>query len=54
MTTTYAELLLHTIIDTYIDIMGSAAWEAKTRQEQHDIIMTMVKDVNKALDNLSK
>lgn len=36
----------------YIEIMGVEKWNSLTEEEQHDVIMLMVKDATKALDRI--
>lgn len=38
------------VINAYIEVMGRDAWNARTAEEQHDIIMTLVRDALKALE----
>lgn len=47
--TVYREIVL-AVINAYIEVMGRDAWNEKNPQEQHDIIMTLVRDALKALE----
>mgnify|MGYP006874651306 CR=1 FL=1 len=38
--------LVNTIIDAYIEVMGAEKWNSLTADEQHTVIMTIVKDLN--------
>lgn len=38
--------LVNTIIDAYIEVMGTEKWNSLTADEQHTVIMTIVKDLN--------
>lgn len=42
--------IVDAIIEAYIAVMGEAKWNSLTEQEQHDVIMIIVKDANKALN----
>lgn len=42
------------IIRAYIGEMGWEAWEAKIPQEQHDIIILIVKDALKAIESIER
>lgn len=41
--------LVNTIIDAYIEVMGIEKWNSLTADEQHTVIMTIVKDLNSRL-----
>lgn len=47
--TVYRDVVL-AVINAYIEVMGRDAWNGKTAEEQHDIIMTLVRDALKALE----
>lgn len=49
--TIYREIVL-AVINAYIEVMGRDAWNEKTGAEQHDIIMTLVKDALKVLESI--
>lgn len=49
--TVYRDVVL-AVINAYIEVMGRDAWNSKTTQEQHDVIMTAVKDALKALESI--
>ena len=40
------------VIEAYIRVMGAEKWYSLTAEQQHDIIMTIVKDASKALENI--
>ena len=40
------------IIEAYITAMGTDKWNSLTGQEQHDAIMIIARDLNKAIDNM--
>lgn len=42
------------IIRAYIGEMGWKTWEAKTLQEQHDIIILIAKDALKAIELIER
>ena len=41
---------INTIIDAYINVMGIEKWNSLTGSQQHDVIMTIVKDFGKAVE----
>lgn len=49
--TVYRDVVL-AVINAYIEVMGRDAWNSKTPQEQHEIIMILVKDALKALESI--
>lgn len=40
------------IIEAYVKIEGDEKWNSLSAKQQHDVIMTIVKDANKAIDTL--
>ena len=41
--------LVNMIVEAYIEVMGIAKWNSLSDLEQHDVIMTIVNDLNNAL-----
>ena len=41
--------IIEMVIDAYIEVMGAAKWNSLTAAEQHDVIMTLVKDMLKSI-----
>ena len=41
--------VIEMVIEAYIRVMGAAKWNALTAAEQHNVIMTLVKDCMKSL-----
>lgn len=39
------EKMIDMIIEAYVQVMGREKWNSLTAQEQHDVIMTIVKDL---------
>jgi hypothetical protein len=39
-----AEELVRHIIEAYITVLGQEKWNSLTAQEQHDVIMTIIKE----------
>lgn len=54
MTTVTTNHIANLVIQSYISVMGRENWDSKTPQEQHDIIMILVKDALKALEKAEK
>lgn len=46
--------LVNAIIESYIKVMGEAKWNSLSAEQQHDAIMIIVKDMNKALDKVEE
>lgn len=46
--------LIEMMIDAYVEVMGAEKWDSMNGQEQHDIIMAMVKGATMALDRIEK
>lgn len=42
--------LVESIINAYVSVMGVDKWNSLTAEQQHDVIMTIAKDLNAALD----
>ena len=42
--------LVDCIIRAYIAVLGEDKWYSLTDQQQHDVIMTLIKDMIKAVD----
>lgn len=49
--TAYRDIVI-AAIDAYIEVMGCEAWNGKSGAEQHDIIMTLVRDALKAIESI--
>lgn len=45
------ENLIETMEAAYIQVMGIEKWESLTDAQKHDVIMILVKDSLKALEN---
>lgn len=45
------ENLIETMEAAYIRVMGIEKWESLTDTQKHDVIMILVKDTLKALEN---
>jgi hypothetical protein len=43
------EKIVNMMIKAYIEVMGADKWNSLTAEEQHDVIMLMVKDSMNAL-----
>ena len=41
--------IVNMICKAYIEVMGIEKWNGLTEKQQHDVIMTIVKDLNNAL-----
>ena len=54
MTTVTANHIANLVIQSYIQVMGRENWDSKTAEQQHDIIMILVKDALKALERAEK
>ncbi len=39
------------IKNAYIKVMGTEKWNSLTDEQKHDVIMIIVRDLNRALDN---
>ncbi len=50
MTKTTADKIVDMVVESYIVVMGRVNWDAKTPEEQHDIVMILIKDALKALE----
>ena len=42
------------IAEAYISVMGIEKWNSLTDMQKHDAVMLIAKDMNKALDLISK
>lgn len=42
--------VVNMVIDAYISVMGEDKWNSLTEQQQHDVIMILIKDMIKAVD----
>lgn len=51
--TAYRDIVI-AAINAYIEVMGRDAWNEKTPQDQHDIIMTLVRDALKAIETIER
>lgn len=40
--------IINSIVEAYIKVMGQSKWDSLSEQQQHDTIMTIVKDMLKA------
>lgn len=40
-------LIVSSIIKAYVQVMGAEKWNSLTADQQHDVIMTIVKDLNR-------
>ena len=49
--TAYRDIII-AAIDAYIEVMGREAWNGKAAAEQHDIIMTLVRDALKVIESI--
>lgn len=49
--TVYRDVVI-AVINAYIEVMGRDAWNNKTAEQQHDIIMTLVRDALNALESI--
>lgn len=43
------EKMVQMIIEAYVTVMGAEKWNSLTADEQHTVIMTMAKDLDKAI-----
>lgn len=43
------KMIVNAVIESYISVMGAAKWNSMTAEQQHDVIMTIVKDFGKAV-----
>lgn len=41
--------IVNAVIEAYIKVMGAEKWNSLTADEQHTVIMTIVKDFSKAI-----
>ena len=41
------------MIEAYVKVYGIEKWHSLTAEQQHDVIMTLVRDTNKALGRLT-
>ena len=44
-------VVVDAVKEAYISVMGKAKWNSLNCQEKHDVVMALVKDANKALEN---
>lgn len=44
------KMMVDAICEAYIQVMGIEKWNSLGEVGQHDVIMTIVKDLNKALN----
>lgn len=42
--------VVNMVVDAYISVMGEDKWNSLTEQQQHDVIMILIKDMIKAVD----
>ena len=54
MTTVTANHIANLVIQSYISVMGRENWDSKTTEQQHDIIMILIRDALKALEKAEK
>ena len=54
MTTVTANHIANLVIQSYIQVMGRENWDSKTAEQQHDIIMILIRDALKALEKAEK
>ena len=40
--------IVEAIVEAYTSVYGAEKWEALTAQEQHDVVMVLVKDMLRA------
>ena len=45
------EMLIEVMKDAYIKVMGFEKWNSLTDEQKHDVIMGLVKDSLKAIEN---
>lgn len=43
------KMIVNMAIDAYVSVMGIDKWNSLTGEQQHDVIMTIVKDFGKAV-----
>lgn len=51
-TAEFAESLIDATVTAYIAVMGYDKWYSLTEQEQHDVIMILLGDLSKAIDEI--
>lgn len=44
------EKMIEMIKTAYVEVMGIEKWNSLTDNQKHDVIMTIVKDMSKALE----
>ena len=44
------EKIVNMMIEAYVEVMGADKWNGLTADQQHDVIMTMVKDTLNGLN----
>lgn len=42
--------IVNAIVESYVKVMGADKWNSLTENQQHDVIMILVKDMLKAVD----
>lgn len=45
----FLEMFIEIAKNAYIEIMGKEKWDSLTKQEKHDAVMFMAKDMAKAM-----
>lgn len=46
------EKIVEACIEAYIKVMGLEKWNSLTVEQQHDVIMTLVRELNAAVDRI--
>ena len=41
--------LVNMVIDAYVKVMGTEKWNTLSAEQQYDVIMTILKDLDKAV-----
>lgn len=46
------EKTVNMMIEAYVNVMGAEKWNSLTGEQQRTVIMTMVNELNKAIDRI--
>ena len=46
------EKIINMCIEAYIKVYGLEKWNSLTEEQQHDVIMTLVRELNAAVDRI--